>query len=64
MIIKEMNKLGYLKGFETGSTSSNKDQMIIDFEDRRFVATFQEIENPDEDMFKDIDKYLKVGGRR
>ncbi len=58
LIHKIYSILNEMKGFTPGITSRSKNKMIIDYNGKRYIATFEEIENPDENIFKDIDKYL------
>lgn len=51
--------LGMIKNFNTGTSSRSNDRMIIDYNDDRYIATFTKVEDKDEDMFKDIDKFIK-----
>lgn len=50
--------LDRIKDFTCGSSSKSKDKMIIDYKNRRYVISIEEIKNPNEDIFKDIDLYL------
>ena len=58
VIQKIQSILNIVKGFMVGTTSSNHKECIIDYKGKRFVVSFKEIENPNEDIFEDIDKYL------
>jgi hypothetical protein len=59
MIRRISSILGEMRDIETGTASSNDTQMLLDYEDKRFIVTFTEIDNPNEDMFKDIEWYLR-----
>lgn len=50
--------LGMIKGFDTGTTSRIDNRMIIDYKGERYVASLTKIENPDENIFEDIDRFL------
>lgn len=50
--------LDRIKGFTCGSSSKSRDKMIIDYNNKRYLISIEEIENPNEDIFKDIDLYL------
>ena len=60
LIIKMHNILSCVKGFSTGYSSASNDQMMIDYEGKRYVATFEELCNAeDEDMPKTMKKYWR-----
>ena len=59
MFWKISDIMNNIKGFEVGfSTDENK--MLIDFEGKRYVAEFREVENPAENALDDMRriKYL------
>lgn len=51
--------MNYVKGFTVGYSASDS-KMMFDFDGRRWVAEFREIENPSADMVDDMRriKYL------
>lgn len=59
MINRIQNILDQMKGFTVGTSTKSEDKMIIDYKGKRYVVTLEEIENPNEDVFKDLDFYLK-----
>lgn len=59
LIVGLQDILERVKGFTCGSSSKDTDHMIINHNNKRYLISIKEIENPNEDMFKDIDKYLK-----
>ena len=47
--------LNLIKGFVTGYSFSSSDKMMIDYKGKRYMATFEEVCNAeDEDMFETI----------
>ena len=52
------NALNFIKNYEPGMTSRSKSQIIVDYYGDRYLITATKIEEPDENMFKDIDKYI------
>ena len=59
MFWKISDIMNNIKGFEVGF-SPNEKKMLIDFEGKRYVAEFREVENPAEDALDDMRriKYL------
>lgn len=57
------NALNLVKNFEPGMTSRSKSQIVVDYYGDRYLITATKIEEPNKDMFKDIDKYI-VDDRR
>jgi len=51
--------LAYMKDFNSGYMSDVNDKMLIDYEGKRFLVSFKEIENPDIDMYLDMKKYME-----
>ncbi len=51
--------MNYVKGFTVGYSVTDK-KMLFEFEGKRYVAEFREIENPSEDIVDDMRriKYL------
>ena len=47
-----------LKGFDTGYTTNCDNKIIVDYEGKRYIVSFEEIKSPNENIFKDIDMYL------
>lgn len=58
LIMALNDTLSRIKGFDCGYTTDNKNEMIIDYNGKRCVMSLKEVENPSEDIFDDIDKYL------
>lgn len=52
------NALNLIKNFEPGITSRSNSQIIVDYYGDRYLINATKIEEPDENMFKDIDKYI------
>lgn len=50
--------LSMIKGFDPGMSSSSSTHLIVDYDSKRYLVVAHEIENPEEDMFKDIKKYI------
>jgi len=48
-----------IKGFEAGYTSKSDNKLILDYDGDRYILTLEKIDNPSDDMLKDIDKYLR-----
>ena len=59
MFWKISDIMNNIKGFEVGF-STNEKKMLIDFEGKRYVAEFREVESPAEDALDDMRriKYL------
>ena len=52
--------LNLMKDFDAGYSSRSSDQMMIDYKGKRYMLTFEELCNvEDEDMLKTMDKYWK-----
>lgn len=51
--------LNMMKGFSAGYTTGCKDKMLLIYEGDTYVVSFTKIENPSEDPYEDIGKYLK-----
>ena len=52
--------LNLMKDFVAGYGTSSSDQMMIDYKGKRYMLTFEELCNTeDEDMFKTMNKYWK-----
>lgn len=58
LILALNDSLSRMKGFDCGYTTDNKNQMIVNYKEKRYVLSLKEVENPSEDIFDDIDKYL------
>lgn len=58
MIQKLSRMIDMLQDIWTGTSSCDKNKMLLDFEDKRYLVSFKEIPK-NKDMFKDIDKYLE-----
>lgn len=58
MIYKLSGMLDMLQDVWCGTSSCDRNKILLDFEDKRYLVTFKEIPK-NEDMFKDIDKYLE-----
>lgn len=58
LIIDIYTILNYTKDFNAGCSSRSSDQMMIDYKGKRYMATFEELCNADdEDMFETMNKY-------
>lgn len=52
--------LSLIKDFDAGYGSLSSDQMMIDYKDKRYMVTFEELCSvEDEDMFKTMKRYWK-----
>ena len=58
VIFKLHEVLNMIKGFATGYTSSNKNSFITDYENKRYKVTLEEIQEPNEEMYEDMKRYL------
>lgn len=58
MIQKLSRMLDVITDVWTGTSSCDKNKMLLDFEDKRYLVIFREV-SKNEDMFKDIDTYLE-----
>lgn len=60
LIISIHTILNFMKDFVAGYNSSISDQMMIDYKGKRYMITFEELCNAeDEDMFKTMKKYWR-----
>ena len=60
LIIDMHTILNYMKDFEAGHSSRSSDQMMIDYKGKRYMLTFEELCNAEEeDMFKTMDRHWK-----
>lgn len=50
--------LEQMKGFSVSTSSNDDTKMIIDYNGNRFLVSFHQIVEPDENAFNDIDKYI------
>ena len=59
MFWKISDIMNNIKGFEVGFSTDEK-KMLVDFEGKRYVAEFREVENPAENALDDMRriKYL------
>lgn len=59
MFWKISDIMNNIKGFEVGFSTDEK-KMLIDFEGKRYVAEFREVENPSDNALDDMRriKYL------
>ena len=49
-----------MKDFVAGYSSSSSDQMMIDYKGKRYMVTFEELcDVEDEEMFKTMNRYWK-----
>ena len=52
--------LNFMKDFVAGRSSRSTDQMMIDYKGKRYMVTFEELCNADdEDMFKSMNRYWR-----
>ena len=60
-LIIEMNMvLNLIKGFTAGYSTSSDNKMMIDYRGKRYIATFEEVCNvEDEDMFVTMKKHFR-----
>ena len=60
LIVEIHRILSFIKGFVAGCSSLSSDQMMIDYKGKRYMVTFEELCNvEDEEMSKTMDKYWK-----
>ena len=61
MLLQRIAKiLGEMRGIDIGTTSTNdKELLLIHDEKDMYVLSLEYVGKPSEDMFKEIDKYLK-----
>lgn len=60
LIIEIHTILNFIKNFEAGYSTLINDQMMIDYKSKRYMVTFEELCNADdEDMFKTMKRYWK-----
>ena len=60
LIIKLHAVLNIIKGFVAGYTTSVKDQMMIDYKGKRYMVTFEELCNSDEEeMIATMNRYWR-----
>lgn len=58
LIIGLHTVLNYIKDFETGYSTYNNNQMMIDYKGKRYMVTFEELcDANDEEMFKTMKRY-------
>lgn len=58
MIYELSMMLDTLKGVRTGTSSKSNNKLVMDFNNKRYIVHLKEIENPNEDVFEDIEEYL------
>lgn len=58
MIQKLSKMLDMLQDVWTGTSSCDRNKILLDFENKRYLVTFKEVPK-NEDMFKYIDTYLE-----
>ena len=60
LIIKLHSILNFIKGFQAGYSSKAENQMMIDYDGIRYMVTFEELCNSeDEDMLTSMKKYWR-----
>lgn len=60
LIIDIHTILNLMKDFVAGYSSSSSDQMMIDYKGKRYMVTFEELcDVEDEEMFKTMNRYWK-----
>lgn len=60
LIIDIHTVLNLMKDFVAGYSSSSLDQMMIDYKGKRYMVTFEELcDVEDEEMFKTMNRYWK-----
>lgn len=57
MLFRLCQMLDMLKGIGTATSSNCDNAIIMDFDNKRYLVQFSEIEKSD-DIFEDIDTYL------
>lgn len=60
-LIIEINMvLNLIKGFVSGYSSASDNRMMIDYRGKRYLATFEEVcDVDDEDMFATMKRYFR-----
>lgn len=60
LIIDIHRILNLIKDFDAGYSSSSSDQIMIDYKGKRYMVTFEELcDAEDEEMFKTMNRYWK-----
>lgn len=59
MIMKLYEILNMIKGFTVSYTTKNNSSFIIDYNDRRYKVTLEEIKESSNEALSDIEKYLE-----
>ena len=60
LIIDIHTVLNLMKDFVAGYSSSSSDQMMIDYKGKRYMVTFEELcDVEDEEIFKTMNRYWK-----
>lgn len=60
LIINMHRVLSLIKDFDAGYSSSISGQMMVDYKGKRYMVTFDELcDADDEDMFKTMKRYWK-----
>ena len=60
LIIDIHTILNLMKDFAAGYSTKSSDQMMIDYQGKRYMATFEELcDVEEEDMFKTMNKYWR-----
>ena len=60
MIVQLHTVLNLIKGFVAGYGSNSNDQMMIDYQGKRYMVTFEELcDSNDEEMFKTMKRYWR-----
>lgn len=60
LIIDIHTILNFMKDFVAGYSTKSSDQMMIDYQGKRYMVTFEELcDVKDEEMFKTMNKYWK-----
>lgn len=60
LIIDIHTVLNLMKDFVAGYSSSSSDQMMIDYKGKRYMVTFEELcDVENEEMFKTMNRYWK-----
>lgn len=58
LIVNVHAVLNFIKDFVAGRSSASDDQMIVDYKGKRYMITFEELCNvEDEEMYETMKKY-------
>lgn len=60
LIIEIHTILNFIKGFEAGYSTSSNNQMMIDYKGKRYMVTFEELcDTDEEEMYETMKDYWR-----